>query len=64
MAALRMKGVVSPQHAPTIKKPRIQRKMDGCGSFATGVSGSIDAMTNAIQYYTILREKKGLRCRP
>jgi len=48
MAALRMKGVVSPQHAPTSRKPRIQRKIDGCGSFATGVSGSIVAMLFAL----------------
>jgi hypothetical protein len=41
IAALRINGVVSPQHAPTIRKPRIQRKMDGWGSVAMGVSGSI-----------------------
>jgi hypothetical protein len=36
-----MNGVVRPQHAPTIRKPRIQRKMDGWGSVAMGMSGSI-----------------------
>jgi hypothetical protein len=41
MAALRMNGVVSPQHAPTIRKPMIQRKMEGWGSLAMGASGSI-----------------------
>lgn len=41
MAAFRMKGVVRPQQAPTIKKPKIQRKMDGCGSLCMGESGSI-----------------------
>lgn len=41
IAAFRMKGVVSPQHAPTIRKPRIQRKMDGWGSLAMGASGSM-----------------------
>jgi hypothetical protein len=41
MAAFRIKGVVRPQHAPTIRKPRIQRKTEGWGSVAMGVSGSI-----------------------
>lgn len=41
MAARRMKGVVKPQHAPTIKKPRIQRKREGCEAEGVGVSGSI-----------------------
>ena len=41
MAALRMNGVVSPQHAPTRRKPMIQRKTPGSGSLATGASGSM-----------------------
>lgn len=40
MAARRMKGVVRPQQAPTIRKPRIQRKAEGCGA-GVGVSGSM-----------------------
>jgi hypothetical protein len=43
MAALRIKGVVSPQHAPTIRKPNIHRKKDGCGSDLMGVPVSIIA---------------------
>jgi hypothetical protein len=50
IAAFRINGVVSPQHAPTIKKPRIQRKMDGCGSLAAGVSGPIVAMVKTIEW--------------
>jgi hypothetical protein len=49
MAALRMKGVVKPQHAPTIRNPKTQRKMDGCGSFATGGLGSM--LSNSISLY-------------
>jgi hypothetical protein len=41
MAALRMKGVVRPQHAPTRRKPRIQRKREGWGSGEEGTFGSI-----------------------
>jgi hypothetical protein len=49
MAALRMKGVVSPQHMPTNRKPKTHRKMDGCGSLATGGLGSI--LSKAILVY-------------
>jgi hypothetical protein len=41
MAAFRINGVVRPQHAPTTRKPMIQRKTEGWGSVAMGVSGSI-----------------------
>lgn len=52
MAALRMKGVVRPQHAPTSRKPRIQRKIDGCGSAPAGVSGPIVAVLRALDEVT------------
>jgi hypothetical protein len=39
-----MNGVVRPQHAPTIRKPMIQRKMDGCGSIVADVSEAIVAI--------------------
>lgn len=62
IAALRMKGVVSPQHAPTIKKPRIQRKMDGCDSFATGVAGSIVATASTENLLKTALSEKCLTC--
>ena len=40
MAALLINGVVRPQQAPTIKKPKTQRKIEGEGS-GIGVSGSM-----------------------
>ena len=36
----RMKGVVKPQAIPTSRKPRVQRRMEGCGS-GRGGSASI-----------------------
>jgi hypothetical protein len=48
IAARRMKGVVSPQHAPTKRNPRIQRKMDGCGSSVRGGFGSIIDTTKLV----------------
>jgi hypothetical protein len=41
MAARRINGVVRPQQAPTRRKPRIQRKIEGLGSVAGGVLGSM-----------------------
>jgi hypothetical protein len=52
-----MNGVVSPQHAPTIRKPKIQRKMDGCGSFATGVSGSIVEHKLYVRKYNFMSKR-------
>jgi hypothetical protein len=49
IAAFRIKGVVRPQHAPTIRKPRIQRKTDGCGSLAAGVSGPIVIVVKTLE---------------
>ncbi len=40
MAALRMKGVVRPQAAPTRRKPSVQRRMEGEAG-GGGVSGSM-----------------------
>jgi hypothetical protein len=55
MAALRMNGVVSPQHAPTMRKPKIQRKMDGCGSF-------VSDMSTFILPGDFARDKREIRC--
>jgi hypothetical protein len=57
MAARRMNGVVSPQHAPTIRKPRIQRKSDGCGSSTRGALGSmVIVRTGAIRAFIRLQD--------
>ena len=41
-AARRMNGVVNPQQAPTARKPRTHRQIDGEGGGAvTGLSGSM-----------------------
>lgn len=42
MAARRMKGVVRPQQAPTIRKPRTHRQIDGFAGDCTGLSESMN----------------------
>ena len=62
MAAFRMKGVVRPQHAPTIRNPRIQRKTDGRASMGVGESGSMVTVTVQKNAHTLLscqRERVG-----